>query len=171
MNAFLEKVEKINSKLIIPALILLFLIIIFELFVHVENPTFLLIIHIIDYVVIAIFVIDLIIIWDKTRNIKFFFKNNWLDIIAIFPFGIFFRAISRTYRLAIEAERIALSQAVIHEISRTEKFIKIFAESERLAKGIRIITRSLRVITKSRLFEKFYATFHSKDESYNTADR
>ena len=60
MSSFWEKVEHYNSKLIAPALILLLAIIIYDLFIHSENHTLELIVKIADYMVIAVFVIDLI---------------------------------------------------------------------------------------------------------------
>ena len=63
---FLEKVEHYNSKLIPPALVVLLGIIIFELFLHVENETVLFLVHFADYCVITVFVIDLIFLSRKS---------------------------------------------------------------------------------------------------------
>ena len=99
MNPFWEKVEKVNSKLIPPALILLLGVIIFELFLHIENHALELAIEIVDYFIIAVFVIDLIFLAIKAKDTKFFFKNYWLDILAIFPFVIFSRFIGGVFKL------------------------------------------------------------------------
>src|SRR3989338_2711495 len=98
-SELLEKIEHYNAKLITPALILLFAIIIFELFLHIENETVLTIVHILDYFVIAVFVIDLIFIARKVHDMRIFFKHYWLDLLAIFPFALFFRSIDRLYLL------------------------------------------------------------------------
>ncbi len=152
MHPFWEKVEEINSKLIPFAIFILLGIIIFELFIHSENPTLQRAVHILDGLVIAIFVIDLIFLAIHSRNTRFFFKNYWLDMLAVFPFGLLFTVVERVYEIAVAAERLAVGQAIAHEALEARKGIQVLAESEKFAKGIRIVTRSLRVITKSRFF-------------------
>ena len=83
MHKFWEKVENYNSKLIPPAIVVLLGVIIFELFLHIENPTVQLVVHILDGFVIAVFVIDLIFLGIKAKSTKFFFRSYWLDVIAI----------------------------------------------------------------------------------------
>ena len=82
MHDFWEKVEHYNAKLIQPALIVLLAVIIFELFIHVENHAIELIVKIADALVIAVFVIDLIFLAKKAKSVKFFFKNYWLDNLS-----------------------------------------------------------------------------------------
>lgn len=154
MHPFWEKVEHYNAKLIAPALIVLLGIIIYELFVHVENPTLELIVKIADALVIAVFVIDLLFLAKKSRSVKFFFKNHWLDIIAIFPFVLFFNLIESAYRVFVATERITLGQALLHETVEAGREAKVLTKSGKFARVIRIIARFLRVITKSRMFTK-----------------
>ena len=152
MHHFWEKVEEINTKLIPLAIFILLGVIIFELFIHSEDPTTLLVVHTLDGVVIAIFVVDLIFLAIHSRNTRFFFKNYWLDILAIFPFGLLFTVVERAYQVAVATERLALGQAIAHEALEARKVVPILAESEKFTKVIRIVTRTLRVITKSRFF-------------------
>ncbi len=150
MHEFFEKLEHYNSKLINPALVILLIIIIIEIFFHVENETFILTLEIIDMLVIAIFVIDLIFIARKVKSVKFFFKHYWLDLIAIFPFVL----LARFIRLFATTE-FGISQAILHE---SVEATKIASESERFAKlgrTIRIGARSLRIISKSDLNKRF----------------
>ncbi len=153
MHSFWEKVEHYNAKLIQPALVVLLAVIIFELFIHVENHTIELIVKIADALVIAVFVIDLIFLAKKAKSVKFFFKNYWLDIIAVFPFVLFFRLAESTYRIAIATERLTIGQAILHETVEASKSAKVLAKS---GKFVRIAARLLRIVTKSRLFTKVH---------------
>lgn len=154
MHPFLEKVEHYNVKLITPALIILFGIIIYELFLHVENHTVELVIKIADTSIITIFIIDLIFLAHKAKSVTFFFKKYWLDVIAVFPFVLFFNLVSSIYRIAIATERILLGQALLHETVEATRGAKILAEGGKFARFIKIFARILRVVTKSRLFTK-----------------
>ena len=153
MHPFWEKVEHYNRKLIPFALVLLLGIIVYELFLHVENHTIELIVKIADALIIAVFVIDLIFLASRARSIKFFFKNYWLDILAVFPFVIFFNLIESAYRIILATERLTLGQAILHETVEASKSAKVLAKS---GKMVRIGARILRVITKSRLFTKVH---------------
>jgi hypothetical protein len=154
MNQFWERVERINSKLIIPAVILLLVIIIFELFIHLENHTVHSIIEIIDYLVIAIFVIDLIFLGIKAKTTRFFFKNYWLDILAIFPFVFTLNTVGKFVRL-FSTKGIGVGQAIFHESLEVSKVAGKAEKFTKVGKSLKIGTRSLRVITKSRLFSRF----------------
>ncbi|MBU0470350.1 MAG: hypothetical protein KKA62_02690 [Nanoarchaeota archaeon] len=155
MNKFWEKVEHYNAKLIPFAVVALLLIILFELFLHIENHIIELIVHIIDYLVITIFIIDLVFLAIKSKGARFFFKHYWLDIVAIFPFIIFFNIISYTYRTIIAAERFVLGQSILHESLEASKFFKLFSQGgSKLAKVLKIAARIIRIITKTRLFTK-----------------
>jgi len=153
MEEFWEKVEHYNSKLITPALVVLLVIIIVELFFHVENPTAELVLKIGDALVITVFIIDLIFLAKKARSMKFFFKNYWLDILAVFPFVIFFNLLESVYRIVLATEQLTIGQAILHETVEASKSAKVLAKS---GKVVRIGARILRVVTKSRLFTKVH---------------
>lgn len=170
MNEFWEKVEQYNGKLIPFALVLLFVIIIFELFIHIENLTFQTALEIADYIVIAIFAIDLTFLSLKAKSAKLFFKKNWLDLLAIIPFAILFRAAEEAFLLFRASEQIAVGQAVLHETIEVSKATKIerLAAVERFTKigrGIKIIARSLRLGSKTSSVIRFQRKkiSHKKD--------
>ena len=165
MHGFWEKVEHYNARLITPALVVLLAIIIFELFIPVENHTIELIVKIADALVIAVFVIDLIFLAKKAKSVKFFFKNYWLDIIAVFPFVLFFRLAESTYRVAIATERLTIGQAILHETVEASKSAKVLAKS---GKFVRMGARILRIVTKSRLFTKVH---HGRKKKQNGSRR
>ena len=162
MHPFWEKVEHYNAKLIAPALVVLFGLIIYELFLHLENHTLELVVKIADTLIITIFIIDLIFLAHKAKSAKFFFKKYWLDIIAVFPFILFFNLVSSIYRVAIATERIVLSQAILHETVEATRGAKVLAEGGKFARFIKIFARILRVVIKSRLFTKVHHVRRNK---------
>ena len=162
MHPFWEKVEHYNAKLIPFALVLLLGIIIFELFIHIENHTVELMVKIADALVITVFIIDLLFLAKKAKSVKFFFKHYWLDILAVFPFVIFFRVLESAYKVALATERLTLGQAILHETVEASKSTKLLAKS---GKVVRIGARLLRVVTKSRLFTKVHHGRRKRDKS------
>ena len=155
MNKFWEKVEHYNSKLIPPAIIALLFVIVYELFLHIENHTLEVIVHALDIFIIAVFIVDIIFLALKSKNAKYFFKHYWLDIIAIFPFVIFFNVVGSLYKAVLATERFVVGQAILHQSVETSKFMRVMARSSsKVGRILRIIARSIRVVTKSRLFTK-----------------
>ncbi len=149
MNPFWEKVEKVNSKLIPLALILLLGVIIYELFLHIESYALELAIKITDYFIIAVFVIDLIFLAVKAKSTKFFFKNYWLDILAIFPFVIFSKFIGGIFKLFATSE-VVIGQAIFHEslevskvAVRAERFAKVGRYTKMGARVVRLVTKAV----------------------------
>lgn len=167
MHEFWEKVEHYNAKLIPAAIIILLGIIIIE-FVPTENYIIKLIVRILDGLVIAIFVIDLIFLGIKAKNTVYFFKNYWLDVVAIFPFSLLFNVVNEVYRVVLATERLAVGQAILHESLEAKKGIGALAKSGKLAKMIKITARLIRVITKSRLFTHMKAKHHLAKRNLKT---
>lgn len=168
MHPFWEKVEHYNARLITPALVVLLGIIIYELFLHVENHAVELAFKIADALVITVFIIDLIFLAHKAKSVKFFFKKYWLDIIAVFPFILFFSFVNSVYRAVIATERLVIGQAILHETVEAGRGAKVLAESGKFARVIRIAARSLRLITKSRLFTKVH---HERRKKHSRRSR
>lgn len=165
MHPFFEKVKKANARLIPYVLIALLILIVLELAYHTENYAYNLILRIIDYLIIAIFTIDLIFIAKKCKTARYFFKNYFLDLLAVFPFGLLFYVINEFYRIFTFAERIAISQAIFHETLELEKGVKIAAEGEKMAKlprFLRVGVRLIRFVTKSKFFT---AIIHPKHKA------
>ena len=182
-KGILEKVEHYNNNLIPVALVLLLFIIIFELFIHVENQTLEVAIKVADYMVIAIFVIDLAFLAIHSRTTRYFFRHYWLDILAVFPFGLIFTTIERFYRVVLATEQLVISQSIAHEVLEARRELQLAARSEeelakigKLGRIIRSISRGFRFITKSRFFtyfkekrtaarKKFYKNSTSKQDN------
>jgi hypothetical protein len=117
-----------------------------------------------DWVVVFFFVVDLVFKWFKTKNVRKFFKLYWLDIIAVFPFYLAFRAYEEVAAIFRAGEEIsATGQKVAHEavlvrevrlIQEAEqlaKEAKVAREAELASRGIRSSQRLLRVL-KGRLY-------------------
>ena len=171
MHKFWEKVEHYNTKLIPPAIVALFFVIIIELGFHDFAEHWHTPLAIIDGLVIAIFVIDLIFLGIRSKNTRFFFKNYWLDVMAIFPFGIFFSLVTKLYRTVLVTQRVIIGQAILHESLEARKGIAAAARTGRIARGIRIVARSLRVITKSKLFTGFAHKHHIAKRNIKDIDK
>jgi hypothetical protein len=152
MHYLLRDIEQIIYRLVPVALIALIFIIVIELFVHPSNKTFLLIIDVVDYTIITIFILELAFIWNKTRDVKLFFRNHWIEILAVLPIGFAIKVLGRFYEISaltrsvalgetiVETERIAIGQAILHE---TEWFPKLS----------RIFPRLFRVFSKAHRYE------------------
>ncbi|MBI2573734.1 hypothetical protein HYV86_07750 [Candidatus Woesearchaeota archaeon] len=162
MNPFWEKVEQKNAKLIPYAIVVLAAIIIYEVFFHIENHTLNFAVEIIDGIIIAIFVIDLIFLAIRAKSTAYFFKNYWLDILAVLPLGLMFRGIGFLFG-GIQATRgVILGQDLLHEGLEARKEIALVAREEKIVeaatkagRGTRIFARIARVLSKTRLFKHF----------------
>lgn len=161
-----EKVEHYNAKLIPFALVVLAAIIIYELFLHYENHTLELAVKILDGLVIAVFVIDLIFLAVRAKSARFFFRNFWLDILAIFPFSLFFEMVNALYRVVVATERIAIGQAIAHETIEVSKEARVLSKSGKAARVIKIIARLVRIVTKSHFFTRFHHKRHGRKREW-----
>ncbi|MBI2668601.1 hypothetical protein HYX14_02040 [Candidatus Woesearchaeota archaeon] len=132
---------------------MLLVIIVLELFVHVEDLRILFWIHLADGLVIAVFVIDFILLAIHAQNAKQFLKKSWLDILAVFPFNLVFSLAERLFRAVAGAEQIVVGQAIAHEGLEARKLAGEAVKGERLAKlsrFVRIGARMTRIFSKSK---------------------
>ncbi|MBT3814681.1 hypothetical protein HOE37_02615 [Candidatus Woesearchaeota archaeon] len=172
MNNFWEKVEHWNAKLIPAAIVGLLIIIVLEVIGYFNESVhhFVELYHTpivaLDYFIIVIFVIDLIFLAIKAKTWKFFFKSYWLDIVAVVPLVIVFTIVSRVWRVAATAGKYTISQAILHESLEARKGISALSRSQKIAKYIRLAARSLRIVTKSRLFTKVTHHVHRHKPEY-----
>jgi hypothetical protein len=169
MKRWLHKIEIWVDRLIPYMLVVLAGIIIIEIFFHDIAEHHHTIILIGDSIVISVFVLDLIFKYIRIRNIPRFLKKSWLDIIAVFPFFLFFRA-AEFFIGAVSigiGETASTVQTILHEGLEVEKegakileaIEKEGARSARLTRSSRF-TRFLRVFARGPRFLKavpFYA--------------
>jgi len=145
MHTFWHKVEEFNARLIFPAVVLLLFVIVFEVFLHIENHTLELAVHIADYVIIAIFVVDIIFLGIRSKNVKYFFKNYWLDLLAIFPFVFLSRIVA-----IFATKGFAVGQAIAHESVEIGKAVSKLEKFGKFAKSLRIGARIVRIVSKTK---------------------
>lgn len=81
-----------------------------------------------EMLILFIFVMDLGVLYGKSKDYKDFFKSNWLDIIATIPFGQLFRIakLLRLVKLIKSFKIFSKTTKLIH----IEKMIKIFSKKE-----------------------------------------
>ena len=149
-----ENIEYYNEHLIPFAVVLLLVIIIVELFVEIHSHSIEQLIHMGDYFVIAVFVIDLIFIFRRCHGLRFFFRYYWLDILAVFPFIFLFRAVGSLFRLFLASERFLFGQTILHESLELRK-ATMASRVQKAGRFSRMIARFIRVVTKTRFFQKF----------------
>lgn len=171
MKLWLHKLESFVDRAIPYTLILLTGIIIVEIFFKEFAEAHAFGIEVLDYMIIAFFVADLIFKYNRIRNIKLFFKECWLDIIAVFPFVLFFRifeSLSLFVRLPAEFRE---GQSIMHTILEGKKeFAEFFgrgsklvedaklagelSRTEKILKILRPLARSPRLIKALPFYEK-----------------
>ena len=156
MNKFWEKVEHWNARLIPPAIVGLIFVIVVELVPYFKDFThhYHTYILTLDYIILAIFAVDLTFLAIKAKSWKFFFKNYWLDFVAVVPLVIVFTVLSRIWRAVSAAGQLGIGQSILHSSLEVRKGVSVATRGGRIAKFVRLGARSIRVITKSRLFTK-----------------
>ncbi len=145
-------IEIIIDRLVPVAVLFLIPIIIIEFFFEDIATKYHLILLILDYLIIAIFAIDLIFKYLRIRNFKNFIKTCWLDIIAIFPFFLIFRVLEPILIYAELPKEIRSFQLVFHEGLEFSK------EATKLTKEVETAGKVSRVKTVLKLFENIERT-------------
>src|SRR3989338_4286004 len=128
MHPFWKKVERWNSRLIPVSLVLLLFIIVFSFVPH-HDPLLDRILSVADGIIIAIFAVDLIFLAIHARSVKFFFRNYWLDVLAVFPFGLLFKSMEALYSGVAATERLIIGQQILHEAEEIEKEAKVLTRT------------------------------------------
>jgi len=166
-----HKVELAVDHLIPYCLVILAIIIIMELFfeavAHHYEPLF----RGLDFIVVAIFAADLVFKYIRMKNIPKFLKTYWLDILAIFPFYLFFRAFEIVIASRTASESFHSAQMLLHEGLEIEKEgQKIVREAGnasragKLQKLIRPILRLPRFLKLVSFFEKPTGRHHHHEK-------
>jgi len=108
-----------------------------------------------DRIIVTFFVIDLYFSFFKKSTLWRFIKHYFLDILAVFPFGLF-----------IGASAVAESQEILHVVGETEKEVSKLTRTERIAAAFerflaragrffRVFGRLARVLRIYRLIDLF----------------
>lgn len=154
MHPLLKKLEYFTDRIIPYLLVLLAAILIVEFFFKEAAHNYYNLILAADILIISFFTFDLAFKFNRVRNLKVFLKKYWLDIIAIFPFFLFFRLVEEVFVL------FRLSP----ELSEGQKFLHIGLETEKIAKEERALrelaelqraTREGAELSRTRMFARF----------------
>jgi len=179
MKRWLHKIELLVDKIIPYSLILLFILIMAEIFFADEVEPYRIYVSIVDGFVIFIFVLDLSFKYIRIRNFPKFFKNYWLEIIAIFPAFLFLRVLEEFAIIAGLGETVQsvgeTTQSAFHEVVGIEKEGKLLMrEVERTGQGVgrlryyhkfvRPLTRFPRFLAAFSFYEKPTGRHHSYEE-------
>lgn len=166
MNDFWKRINLGINKIMPYTLILLLVLIILEISIKNPNEYLILLFEFLDTIIVEIFIIDLIFLYIKSKNIRFFFTNYWLDILAVFPFGLVFRFAENFFLIGIEAERLLVGQKVLHEISRSEKLLKFISETSKEIRLLRFIPKSIEWIRNTNPYVKLHDYFFYNKSQY-----
>lgn len=154
MKMWAHKLESFVDRAIPYTLILLTAIIIIDIFFKEFAEEYNLWIAILDYTIIAFFVVDLVFKYLRIRKFKEFLKECWLDIIAVFPFVLFFRvfeSLSLFVRLPAEFRE---GQSILHTIvASKQEFAEFFGRSSKLIEDAKLaegISRTERILKEVR---------------------
>jgi len=157
---FFDKIELLVDKVIPPLVLLLLFIIIIEFGFHDIAEHYEFQIKLADSIIVAVFIIDLIYKYIRVRNIPKFVKHFWLDILAVFPFFLLFRAFEGVTAVLRIGETTERGQKLLHEglelqkegarlVQEIEKAARVGKEATlagRFARFIRPVTRLPRIL-------------------------
>lgn len=142
-----DRLHDITDTLVGPALIVILVVILLEIFLPDVAHKYHTAILVADYTAIGIFVVDLGFKFKRASEWEGFVKKYWLEIIAIMPGFIIFRVLDAFF---VVTSSLELGQDAIHLATRSERLAVLTrsgelsraARLERLTKGL---TRSPRL--------------------------
>jgi hypothetical protein len=139
-----------------------YLVIALAIVLVLENPFWTLVhleeyepwITVFDTLVVFFFVSDLLFKWFKTRDVRKFLQLYWLDIVAVFPFYLAFRAYAQivgVFRIGEElsetAQKLAHEAVLLREARMFEEAEKV-AKEARVAREMGVLGRSIRAVQR-----------------------
>jgi len=161
MKHIWHKVELWTDKAIPPALILLLGIIIIEIFYRDIAHEYHSYVFWADMVVVIIFVADLIFKYIRMHNVPKFLRTYWIEILAVFPFYLLFRAVDLFMIVVPVSDAFQSAQMMLHEGLEVEKEgARIVREAGRGSRYSRF-TRFLRPVLRLPRFLKI-SSFYEK---------
>lgn len=172
-----DKFHHLVDFLIPVCLVLLIVVLVIEFGFSSFAQRYHLFIIVADGFIVLVFFLDVVFKYQRASSIPNFLKDSWLDIIAIFPFFLFFRVFEGVglVRAAGEiAEVSGETQRFLHTGVEVEKEIKVVsrlerearvakeveiavkegARSERLVRFLRPILRTPRLLEAVSFYEK-----------------
>ena len=160
MKEWLHKIELIVDKSIPYCLILLFFVIIGEIFFKYKVEPYHAYISAIDDIIIFIFILDLVFKYIRTMNFPKFLRKYWLEVIAVFPAFLILRLIEEFVSIANLGETL---QASLHETLEIEKEGKVLVREiesgGKEASRLRYFSRFIRPIARLPRFLKAFSFY------------
>jgi len=151
MKKWLHKIEVFADRSIPYALVLLLFIITGEIFFTDKIEPFSLYISILDGIIIAVFILDLGFKYARSKSVPKFFKQHWMEIIAVFPAFLVVRIVEEIViftnleqtlvlsqealeveaRAGTRASRLHYFSRFVRPLARLPRFLKAFSFYER----------------------------------------
>lgn len=167
-----QKIEVFIDHIIPYLVVILLILIILELAFNEQVKPYEKYILAMDYSVIGVFCVDLFFKYLKVRKIPEFLKHYWLDLIAIFPFFLFFRIFEQMYQLAILPQLFKEPQALLHESVVLEREgLRLIRAAEETGKAsrTRILLRFIRPIQRLPRLLKIIPYFERPTKEHHKA--
>ncbi len=156
MHPYLEKIEHVADALVVPALLVVLVIVVLELFFTETAHHYDAWINFADLMVILVFAVDLSFKFHRASTWEGFLKGHWLEIIAITPLFYFFRIVE-VLRIPSAAE-LGQEGAHLAEGARSGRFTAMFRSSEmarstRFGRFVRFFSRAPRFAKAAEFFK------------------
>tara|TARA_Y100000310_G_scaffold345485_1_gene465533 strand:+ start:3324 stop:3893 length:570 start_codon:yes stop_codon:yes gene_type:complete len=180
MKKGFHQLEHAVDKSIPYIIALLLVIIIINLFFSDFSELYHTQIQYIDYLIISIFIIDLIFKFIRVRKVPKFIRLYWMDILVVFPFYLFLRAIEEVFYLFRISDALKEGQSILHaglglkEITPFEREAgRIIREAEKIGKfsrssfAIRILRPAARIPRLIKIlpyYERTTGKHHAHDK-------
>ncbi len=158
MKPWLHKIEHLVDRIIPLSLVVLFLIIIGEFFFYDVLQPYHAIINTIDYSIIGLFILDLGFKYVRIHNIPRFFRECWLEIVALLP--VFF--VVRVFEMFVPLTRLDLASDAAHGLIEAEaKWGLLAKEAERTGEASRlaVLQRIIRPLARLPRFLKAFSFY------------
>lgn len=156
MHLVLEKIENLADTLVLPALLVVLVIVVLELFFTKTAHHYDIWINVADTAVILVFLVDLSFKFYRASTWENFLREHWLEIIAVLPLFYVFRFLE-VVRLVSTVE-VGQETAHLAEGARSGRFTEIFRSSEmarstRFGRFVRFFSRAPRFAKASEFFK------------------
>lgn len=175
MRKMWHKLELFIDWIIPYSLVVLFILVAAELILPDAVDPYDFYVSVLDYLIIAIFVADLVFKYIKVRKIPLFLRKYWLDILAVFPFFLMFRIFEGIYVAVGTSQLIKQPQAILHggiELFEKEgvRLIRV-AEKAGTASRTRLALRFIRPIQRLPRFLKIFPYFERPTHEHHAVIR
>lgn len=151
---FLEKIEAWTDTLIGPALVVIFVVVILEVFFPDVAHHYHSYILLADRTSIGVFVVDLSFKFKRASDWEGFIKDYWLEIIAVFPVFL----VVRIFEILAFLRAGELGQEIVHLVTRSERLAALARGSElsrsaRVGSVLKGLARTPRLAKAAKFYE------------------